>query len=388
LKGMTEILRNTFDVNLADGAEVKASSSSAGHEANKILRHDADASYWTPEGNPTNSFVEFDLREPKRFDRVVLQEDTRFGQRVEEFQLEYKNGDNWTRFCGGTTIGYKRLLRFPGVTAQHVRLVITRSRANPNLCCFGLYKAPPALDINPAGGVFVDSMLVMLSSDDGDAPIEYFIRPSDNRSVGTQTADGTSNELTFRAYSTPFFIGQNAELVARIVSKDGSKQSPPVTARFIKAKHGIELRTKYGAEYTAGGAGGLVDGLHGSKDFHDGRWQGYEGNDMDVVIDLGARQKISKVTATFLQNYESWIFFPMAMTVSVSQDNEIFAEVGTSMNDVPPAQTGVLIKSLSIDTKRSARYVRVQARNVGVCPEGHPGAGQKAWLFVDEIEVE
>jgi hypothetical protein len=35
-----------------------------------------------------------------------------------------------------------------------------------------------------------------------------------------------------------------------------------------------------------------------------------------------------------------------------------------------------------------ARYVRVFARNLGVCPPWHLGRAGKAWLFVDEIVVE
>ena len=34
------------------------------------------------------------------------------------------------------------------------------------------------------------------------------------------------------------------------------------------------------------------------------------------------------------------------------------------------------------------RYVKIKAQNIGVCPNGHPSAGGKAWLFVDEIIIE
>jgi hypothetical protein len=34
-----------------------------------------------------------------------------------------------------------------------------------------------------------------------------------------------------------------------------------------------------------------------------------------------------------------------------------------------------------------ARYIRVSAKNIGVCPEWHAGAGGKTWLFVDEVIV-
>jgi hypothetical protein len=34
------------------------------------------------------------------------------------------------------------------------------------------------------------------------------------------------------------------------------------------------------------------------------------------------------------------------------------------------------------------RFLRVQARNFGPLPDWHPGAGEPAWLFVDEIVAE
>ena len=35
-----------------------------------------------------------------------------------------------------------------------------------------------------------------------------------------------------------------------------------------------------------------------------------------------------------------------------------------------------------------ARYVRVVAKNFGVCPDWHLGKGGNAWIFADEIEVD
>jgi len=64
------------------------------------------------------------------------------GQRVESFVLEYWDGKEWKLAGNGTTIGYKRILRFEPITASKVRLKITSSRLNPMLSSFGLYKAP------------------------------------------------------------------------------------------------------------------------------------------------------------------------------------------------------------------------------------------------------
>jgi hexosaminidase len=43
---------------------------------------------------------------------------------------------------------------------------------------------------------------------------------------------------------------------------------------------------------------------------------------------------------------------------------------------------------LPVIASRIVRYVRVTATNAGVIPDGLPGAGNKAWLFVEEIVVE
>jgi hypothetical protein len=36
----------------------------------------------------------------------------------------------------------------------------------------------------------------------------------------------------------------------------------------------------------------------------------------------------------------------------------------------------------------TVRYIRIVAKNRGVCPKWHPGKGDRAWLFADEVVVE
>lgn len=86
--------------------------------------------------------IEFTLTSPQTFDVVELQENIAIGQRIEKFVLEYLDGDDWKKAAEGTTVGYKRLIRFSPVTAQKVRLRILSSRLNPTLARFGLYKQP------------------------------------------------------------------------------------------------------------------------------------------------------------------------------------------------------------------------------------------------------
>ncbi|MCK7539179.1 MAG: hypothetical protein MZV63_53780 [Marinilabiliales bacterium] len=71
----------------------------------------------------------------------MLQEDISKGQRVEKFVIEAMSESQWDTIATGTTIGYKRLIRFPEVKADEIRLTIVSSRANPHISTFALYNA-------------------------------------------------------------------------------------------------------------------------------------------------------------------------------------------------------------------------------------------------------
>ncbi len=140
LRGMRRILDRTFARNLAAGAAVKPSSEAGAHQAAFVLDGDP-TTYWTTDNGVEPAALELVFPEVRTFDVAMLQEYIRAGQRVEEFSLEAWNGKRWDRFAAGTTIGYKRLLRFPAVTAARIRLVITSARGNPALAAFGLYRS-------------------------------------------------------------------------------------------------------------------------------------------------------------------------------------------------------------------------------------------------------
>ncbi|HNY01507.1 MAG TPA: alpha-L-fucosidase [Bacteroidales bacterium] len=86
-----------------------------------------------------NGIIEYDFPAAVTFDVAMLQEDIKTGQRIGKFRFEAWDGTSWKPFTTGTTAGYKRLLRFPAVTAQKVRLVIEEARGEPALMNVGLY---------------------------------------------------------------------------------------------------------------------------------------------------------------------------------------------------------------------------------------------------------
>jgi alpha-L-fucosidase len=105
-----------------------------GHDlAVRTLRRDSG---WTTEMR----FRGEDGDYAETFDVLMLQEDIRVGQCVERWVFEVENHGEWVQVASGTTIGYKRLLRFPAVTANRVRLRILSSRLDPVISKIGFYK--------------------------------------------------------------------------------------------------------------------------------------------------------------------------------------------------------------------------------------------------------
>lgn len=83
--------------------------------------------------------LELDLGEAKVFDRIVLGEEIRLGQRVEAFTLSYRRDGVWEEFFQGTVIGYKRICRFEPIQARRIKLEITQTRSHPFVSQFEVY---------------------------------------------------------------------------------------------------------------------------------------------------------------------------------------------------------------------------------------------------------
>jgi hypothetical protein len=132
----------------------------------------------------------------------------------------------------------------------------------------------------------------------------------------------------------------------------------------------------------------LTDGIRGSNDRGSG-WFDFQGKDLDVVIDLGKIQKIQHIECGFYQ-FAAWLgIFPKKVGFFVSDDGKKFEKVGTSDNTLPIDQYDICQRDFIADfLPRDTRYIRVVANTIGNTPESHPGAGQAAWMHIDEIVVE
>jgi len=142
-------------------------------------------------------------------------------------------------------------------------------------------------------------------------------------------------------------------------------------------------------KYPVGGPAALTDGLKGAEDYAC-HWAGFEGEELEAVIDLGSVKPLRSIRADFLQNINAWIWVPREVAFSVSSDGADFREIGLARARLEPEKDGAFKETFAAAAPRglSARYVKVATRSYLRCPDWHKGAGGKAWIFIDEIVVD
>jgi hexosaminidase len=134
-----------------------------------------------------------------------------------------------------------------------------------------------------------------------------------------------------------------------------------------------------------GGAFSLVNGVYSNKGLSYPDWLGWIGDDIEATIDLGKSTSVDSVRMHTLNQNGSWIYLPQYVEVSTSADGKTYTTVGKSSTFVSDTLTMGWI-TVPVQ-KKTARYVKVVAKNYGLIPDGQPGGGTKAWVFADEIQV-
>jgi len=136
---MKAFIDSTFSKNIVADAVVSSNSPGKNFSA---LTDDDNLTFWTTEKGTTTATIELNFPAEQEFDCLMLQENFRNGQRVEAFEIQAEIDGKLIRIAEGTTIGFKRLLRFNPVVTSRVKFVITAARDCPEISTFGLYKMP------------------------------------------------------------------------------------------------------------------------------------------------------------------------------------------------------------------------------------------------------
>jgi hexosaminidase len=198
-----------------------------------------------------------------------------------------------------------------------------------------------------------------------------------------------NNEPTTESilYDGPLTIDSSTVFSAQAFkaeTKKGRSWQQKITLHKAAGKQ-IQITNKPHPKYVGGGDGSIINGVLGNSErYGDAEWLGFEGMDFEAIIDLGKEEKIQTIDFRFFKGEGQWIYLPKAIHVYLSADGESYEEV--AIENKIGGESKVVDFSIAIN-KKGGRFLRIVAENYGVIPEGSQGAGNNAWLFIDEISV-
>lgn len=220
-------------------------------------------------------------------------------------------------------------------------------------------------------------------------PVEFSVMNPKDKLYFAVVNEGTDEKtVKFARYKKPLVLSSSATVLA-YSSRKGEKSGPSRAVFTKRPNHWtIETKSTYSTQYDAGGKQGLIDGIRGTENWRKGEWQGFQGQDFEATVDLKMLQHITKLSSTYLQDSRSWILMPNKVEYWLSSNNHDFFLVATANNTVDPKNTDHIIKNFDAEIlPTEARYLKVKAFNFGKLPQWHQGAGNDAYIFIDEISV-
>jgi hypothetical protein len=142
-------------------------------------------------------------------------------------------------------------------------------------------------------------------------------------------------------------------------------------------------------KYSAEGIDVLTDGFRGTENYSDGFWAGFEGEDLEIEIYLNKKQNINSIKIGSLENQGSWIFFPKAIRIYTKSADGKYELVGSLPINKPRKNESIERKDFVVNIDEYfTDNLKVKIESIKTCPNWHPGNGNKAWMFIDEIIVE
>ncbi|GAB3884641.1 alpha-L-fucosidase [Spirosoma agri] len=328
-------------INLAGGKVITASSvlsKAPTFAASNILDKSRDT-YWAAADGAKQATLDIDLGKPTTLNRLLIEEYIALGQRVKKFSVAAWQDGNYQTIAQGTTIGNRRILRFPVVTTSKIRVTIEEAKASPLIRHIELYNAPELI-VPP----------VISRSKDGLVTIAC---PRTTDPVITYTTDGSEPTASSPRFSQPFALVQGGTVKARAFIDNMKKASSPVSTNF-------DISSTKWTVVSAGtvpvkGIDRLIDG--NPMTF----WQQRKVGDgpVPVVLDLGETLMLNGFTYLPRQDgRKEGIVYKYA--VSVSQDGQNWSApvsqgAFSNINNNPVGQ------AVRFDKVQPARYLKFEA---------------------------
>lgn len=184
-------------------------------------------------------------------------------------------------------------------------------------------------------------------------------------------------------YHQPIGLNRSTTFKATVFSGKATNTISTGEVTFHKAiNKKVSYSPLYHKSYQGQGEATLTNVVRGSKNFHDGQWLGWLGDDVTLTLDLEQATEVREVRIGVMDAQASGIYFPVKFMVSLSNDGKNYREVATH-NEPCVVRGKATLKDFVLKfSPTEARYIKLTLKNVKTPPKGGD-----AWLFIDEILV-
>lgn len=239
------------------------------------------------------------------------------------------------------------------------------------------YQLNPPI-IQAESNIFNNELEVRLKHPIGSVSIFYTL---DN------TEPDSTNHLL---YQGPLKIQKSTTLRAKAFA-DGWLGSEEKINSFFKASikpASYQLSYPPHKSYPGNGVETLFDHEKGDEDFGSGKWLGFQDQPLELLIDLGKDQMMESVGFSLLTAEASYIFPPFQVEVWSKEHQGDWKMIHSDKPQQPEKMGDRKLMLLEYPMAgQNPGQIKVVLKPVPLLPKWHPGSGQKAWMFIDEVLI-
>ncbi len=207
------------------------------------------------------------------------------------------------------------------------------------------------------------------------------------------TLDGSEPTEQSPIYSQTISIQKSTNVRAKAFHPDFLASETHTKQFFKLAKplpiKNIQLDRTAHENYLGGGPNCLVDRIKGSINFRSAAWMGFDGGDLEAVIEFDKKTIIQNVLVSSFIDLGSWIFLPEMVDVYCSKNGKDFKLIGSQVvkKNEKGMSKGFYFTRINFN-KEKAKYIKIKIKHIPTIPDWHSGKGKAPWLFLDEIVIE
>ncbi|MDO3694679.1 alpha-L-fucosidase [Wenyingzhuangia sp. chi5] len=277
LKELAAIIKADFKTELLVNSKVSATDVRGNDDtyaAENVINNQKD-NYWATNDSIKSASITFEFNQPTDINRLLLQEYVKLGQRVKTFNVQANINGVWKTIANETTIGYKRILRFPRIKANAIKVNITDAKGCLVISAIKAYNAPtlvhsPSIARNKNG-------LVTLTTNKKNK-IFY-------------TLDGSTPTINSLLYKKPFIYNEAVKIKAISFNSQENIFSAVTASNYGKSKEKWKVVTATSGDLNT--ADKIIDG--------NPRTTWGLGSDehklpQEIIIDMGSQLTINGFT--------------------------------------------------------------------------------------------